>query len=451
MPEHVIRRGLDLPIAGAATGSVESLPFPSKISVDPREFRGLVPRLAAREGDVVRAGDPLFYNKQRPEQRYLSPVSGRVTAIERGERRVITGVVVETDGANAAANFPIWDLGRLAGISRDQAKAQLLEGGFWWSIRQRPLGILANPDDVPQSIVVCATDSGPLQPGATELLASDAKEFVQAGILVLKSLTAGAVYLMTKAGSPHPALTGLAGVDEHSFRGPHPSGDVAVQINHVCPPKGNGKVWYIYAWDLARVGELFLRGRYTGQKVVAVVGTGAARNRLVRTVLGASLAAVAGDVKPGPIRWIRGSVLTGATASPEQSVGWYHNALHLLPEEVPRRLFGWMMPSFGTYSVHRSFLAGWTGGSGLDLRPGVFGGHRGLVPTGQYRSVVASPDIEPEFLMKALAAGDLEESIKLGLLDLSDEEAALCTYVCPSKIEFDVLLRQGLASYEKEM
>ena len=124
--------------------------------------------------------------------------------------------------------------------------------------------------------------------------------------------------------------------------------------------------------------------------------------------------------------------------------------MHVLPDEVPRKLLAWMLPAFGRYSVHRAYLSGWTGGKNKDLRPGLFGGHRGLVPVGQYRRVTVTPNIEPEFLMKALAAGDLEESISMGMLEFSEEEAALCTYICPSKIEFDVLLQKGLDLYEKE-
>jgi Na+-transporting NADH:ubiquinone oxidoreductase subunit A len=451
MSNHVIRRGLDIPIAGAASGDPEPLPMPASVSIDPREFRGIVPRLAARPGDRVAQGEPLFYDKSRPDMKYLAPLAGTVREVKRGHRRVITDIIVEVDAHSTdAASFPTVAASDIGSLDRDDVKARLQAGGLWWSLRQRPLSRVADPAQVPQSILVCATESGPLQPGPDTLLAHDAKDHVQAGIDALSRLTDGKVFLATMAGASHPALAGLTGVEVHTFKGPHPAGDPSVQVNHIDPPRAESVVWFIHAWEVARIGRLLLEGRYPADKVYAAVGVGVDKPRNVRTVVGAPLADIAGAVKDGPMRWIRGSVLTGDAASAESYGGWYTSAVHLLPDEVPRRLLGWMAPSFGQYSVHRAFLAGWVGARAKDLRPGLYGGYRGLVPVGQYRRVVATPDIQPEFLMKALSAGDLEESINLGLLDLSEEEAALCTYVCPSKIEYDVLLRKGLEMYEKE-
>lgn len=451
MSDLVIRRGLDIPIAGGATGAAVDLPLPATVSIDPREFRGITPRPAAREGDRVKQGQALFHAKKRPDMHFLSPVSGVVREVKRGRRRVITGIVVETDSSSQeSVSFKAWDAASLGKIGREDAKAQILAGGLWWSLRTRPLNRVADPDVVPQGILVAATESGPLQPGADQLLPQDAKAHLQAGLQVLAALTDGPVHLTVPAGSSHPALQGLTGVQRHTVKGPHPAGDPTVQINHIQPPKGDGQVWYIHAWEAARIGRLFLEGRYPADKVYAAVGVSVKTPRFVKTIVGAPVAAVVGAVADGPQRWIRGSVLTGERIEPDTYGGWYTAAIHVLPDEVPRRLFGWMMPALGQYSVHRAFLTGWTGAKARDLRPGLQGGYRGLVPVGQYRKVVATPDIQPEFLMKALSAGDLEESISLGLLDLSEEEAALCTYVCPSKVEYDVLLQKGLEMYEKE-
>jgi Na+-transporting NADH:ubiquinone oxidoreductase subunit A len=451
MTEHVIRRGLDIPIAGAASGDPVVLDLPDRVVIDPREFRGVIPRLVARAGDTVGVGSPLFTSKGNADLQYLSPVAGRVADVLRGHRRVITGIVVEVDRASSqAVALPTATEDALAKMSRDEIVALIQRGGLWWSLRQRPLDRVADASDVPQAIVVCATETGPLQPGPDQLLADGAA--LRLGLAAVRRLTDGTVYLTTRAGTSHPALQGLTGVEVRAFRGPHPAGDPVVQVNHLCPPRGNGRVWYLHAWEVERIGRLLQTGRYPGEKIAAAVGAGVAQPRFVRTVQGAPLGYVVGAVKSGDARWIRGSVLTGATVTADDGLGWYTAAVHVLPAEVPRRLFGWMMPSFGQYSVHRAFPQGWFRPSApRDLRPGVFGGHRGLVPVDQYRRVVATPDIEPEFLMKALASGNLEESIQLGLLDLSAEEAALCTYVCPSKIEFDELLRKGLELYEQEI
>jgi Na+-transporting NADH:ubiquinone oxidoreductase subunit A len=451
MSEHVIRRGLNIPIAGGASGAPESMPLPQTVSVDPREFHGVVPRLLARAGDKVVRGAPLFQAKRRPDVHFLSPVSGTVREVKRGQRRVITDIVVDVDPTSTdAAEFRSWSASELSAISRDDARAQLMAGGLWFSLRQRPLDRMAEPSDSPQAILICGTETGPLMPGPDVLLDPAAKDQVQAGVHVLSALTEGPVFLTTLAGSSHPALTGLSGVQHEVFKGAHPAGDATVQINHCTPPRGDGVVWYVSAWEVARIGRLFLEGKYPADKVYAAVGLGVARPRFVRTVVGAPLADIVGETASGPLRWLRGSVLTGTRVDADTYGGWHTSAVHVLVDEVPRRLFGWMMPALGMYSVHKAFLAGWVGAKDKDLRPGLHGGHRGLVPVGAYRKVVATPDIEAEFLMKALASGDIEESIKLGLLDMSIEEAALCTYVCPSKIEFDVLLRRELDRYEQE-
>ncbi|MFT7520783.1 MAG: Na+-transporting NADH:ubiquinone oxidoreductase subunit A [Kiritimatiellia bacterium] len=452
MPNHVIRRGLDIPIAGAATGTAVELAVPSQVSIDPREFRGVVPRLAARAGDVVQQGSPLFYSKSHPEMKYLASGGGTVAEVRRGSRRVITDVVVNVDADSQACTFKQWSSSDLGTIQRADAQAQLLAGGLWFGLRERPLSRVANPDDTPQSILICGTETGPAQPSPSDLLAADANASIQAGVQVLASLCGGKIFLTQLDGASNGAFQGLTGVEVHTFKGKHPAGDATVQINYIDPPRGQHKVWYIDVVDVARIGRLFLEGRYPGDKVYAAVGTGVASPRLVRTLVGAPVKDIVGDVRGDNLRWISGSVLTGERIDENKFGGWYTSAVHVLPDEIPRRLFGWMMPSFGMWSAHRAFLSGFLGaGKPKDLRPGIQGGLRGLVPVNAYRRVVATPDIEPDFLMKALSAGDLEESISLGMLDMSEEEAALCTYVCPSKIEFDVLLRQGLELYEKEI
>ena len=445
-----IKRGLNIPIAGSAKGEPAPLSLPKTVAYDPREFTGIVPRLSARPGDKVKRGTPLFHSKDTPELKFLSPASGIVKEVQRGHRRVITAMVVEVSGEESES-FPVWSSDDISSKSREEVKSALLSGGVWPSLRTRPLDQIARPDVVPQAILICGTETGPCQPGVDALLDAEAGKNLQAGIHALAKLTDGAVHLTSSVGSSHPAFSGLTGVQTHQFSGPHPAGDASVQINHVQPPAGNGQVWYISASDAARVGELLLTGSFPNERVYAAVGEGVATPRLVRTLLGAPYADVVGDVKSGEMRWIRGSVLTGTTISADSWGGYFSAAVHVLPTEVPRSLFGWAMPMFGTWSPHRAFLTGFfPGRKERNFRPGVYGGHRGLVPVGAYRKVIATPDLHVEFLMRAMSAGDLAESISLGLLDLTKEEAALCTYVCPSKIEMDVLLQQGLELYQKE-
>lgn len=451
MAHHSLRKGLDIPIAGVPSGDVIDLDAPATVGIDPRELRGFIPRLAAREGDRVRAGDPLLYHKFAPDVKVVSPVAGVVQEVRRGQRRVITDVVVRAEG-DEALEHRAWSLAELAGIGRDDAKAQMLAGGVWPLLRTRPLDHVPDPEVVPQSILIAGMETGPCQPDVDALLGADDAEALQAAVHVLAALTDGKVYLSKREGHAHPALDGLTGVEVHTFSGPHPAGDPAVQVSHIDPPRAGGRVFTLRAWDAAVLGRLFLTGRYDGTCVYGAAGAGLQQPRFVRTVRGAPIADVVGGVKPGAMRYVRGSVLTGVTSSIERWAGFLTRGVHVLPDEVERHLLGWAMPNFGTWSFHRAFLKGFSKPSQrYDLRPGLFGGHRAIVPIGAYQQVVATPDILPGFLFKSIIAGDLEGSIKLGMLDLSEEEAALCSYVDPSKIDFDVLLRDGLELYAKEM
>jgi len=452
MPAHVIRRGLDLPILGEATGIPVDLPPPATVAYCPAEFRGVFAKPVAKVGDEVQAGGVLFCHKQRPEMKFLSPVAGRVQEIRRGRRRVITDYVVERTG-DEAVELRRFELEQLQELGRDDARSTLLAGGLWPCLRTRPLDQVADPDDTPQSILIGAMQTSPLQPGMDELVGPDQAEAMQAGVHVLAALTDGPVYLATESGTSHPALRGLKDVELHSFRGPHPAGDPGVQVNHVDPPRGGRFVWWVRAWDVVLIGRLFLEGRFPAERIYAAIGAGVRHPRLVRTVLGAPLADIVGDINEcDDLRWIRGSVLTGTTTSADRWAGFYDRAVHLLPTEAPRELWGWITPQFKKFSSFRATFTGLLGAFAkpYDMRPILFGGPRAMVPHLAYAGVIASPDIQPEFLFRSILAGDLEDAIGLGLLDITEEEAALMTFVCPAKIEYTVALRDMLDTYVKE-
>lgn len=447
MPDHVVKNGLDIPIDGPATGDPEPIGVPATVAYSPVEFKGLTPRLSVREGDTVKRGEPLFHAKAAKQIQILSPVTGTVKEIRRGRRRVITDLVVEVDTASAEQHvFPAIDV---SAVGADEIRGALQERGQWAAFRTRPLDNIPAADAKPQAILVSATESGPLMPGPDVLLSADDKQSLQIGLDALAKLAP--VHVAVPKGSNHPALQGLSGVTVHHFIGPHPSGDPAVQVNLVCPPRGGGQVFTCRAWDVVEMGKVLATGEFPNERVYAAVGCGVEKPRFVRTTTGAPLKHVTGATKDVSARWIRGSVLTGSAVDAERWMSHFTRAVHVLPDEVESELFGWALPMLGTWSFYRAYLKGFTGAGGrVDMRPGKYGGDRAIVPVGVYDKVVATPDILPDFLFKSIIAEDLEESIQLGLLDMTLEEAALCTYICPSKIEFDVLLQKGLELYEKE-
>jgi Na+-transporting NADH:ubiquinone oxidoreductase subunit A len=425
------------------------LDAPESVALDPQEISGFIPRLLAKEGDAVKRGSPILYHKTHPEIRLVAPVAGRLKEVRRGLRRVITDVVFEADGDDVVA-FKGWSLQQLEGIQRSEARDQLCEGGLWPVLRTRPLDRMPEPTAVPQSIFICGMDSGPLQPGPDELLGDSDRDALQAAVHVLSSLTDGKVHV-THARKGIPKALQVEGVEFHSFDGPHPAGDAGVQINLIDPPRGAEKVWYVSAWDALLIGRLFLGGVFPNERIYAAVGAGVATPRLVRTLLGAPLSHIVGDANSGENRWIRGSVLTGTAVDSDRWGGWFARAVHVLPDVVEQRFMGWAMPALGEFSVHRAFLSGFNSSpKAQDLRPAVGGGRRAIVHDAWYERVVATPDIMPAFLFRSIMSGDLEESIQLGLLDITREEAALCSYICPSKVDFGVVLHEALENYVRE-
>jgi Na+-transporting NADH:ubiquinone oxidoreductase subunit A len=447
MSDHVIRRGLDVPVQGAATGAVVPLDLPDTVAYSPQELGGLVPRMVAREGDEVKQGSVLFHDKIHASVVLRSPVAGVVKEVRRGPRRVVTDVIIERRG-DAVEALPRYTPQQLSALDASAALAAVLATGMFPAFRTRPLDRVPNPTTTPQSIFIGGMDSGPLQPGADVLMSPGDADALQAAINVLGRIAP--VHLTKARGVKSPGLDEVSGATVHTFSGPHPAGDIGVQVNLVDPPRASQRVWTIRAWDAVLVGRALLEGKFPNERIYAATGVGCTP-RFVKTILGAPLAHIVGAEKV-PSRWIRGSVLTGEAVDKGRWASFTARSVHVLPEEVPRYLLGWALPSLGAWSFHRAFVSAFTGkpANGVDMRPGLFGGERSIVPIGAYEKVVATPDILPEFLFKAILAGDLEDSVQLGMLDLTKEEAALCTYICPSKVEFDVILQKGLDLYERE-
>ncbi|MEM6930667.1 MAG: hypothetical protein AAF602_27285, partial [Myxococcota bacterium] len=374
MSEIVIKRGLNIPIKGAATGDVVDLPPPATVAYAPTEFNGLVAKPALKEGAAVERGTVLFFHKHDPRIVFRSPSAGRVKEIRRGARRVITDFIVETSETDARAEMPSFTLEQLAGLEPAAALEAVMGSGGWGGFRTRPLNKMPTGEEAPQSIFIGGWETGPLQPDADVLLSEDDKAAMQAAITVFGRI-APKVHLGIRRGAKPPAFVGLEGVQVHEFSGPHPAGDPAVQVNHVDPPRGSQRVWVIRAWDAVLIGRSLLTGEFDGSRVYAAIGAGVASPRFVRTLIGAPLADIVGEVNEGVHRWIRGSVLTGEAVEPDRWASFVSRAVHLLPDEVPRSLLGWALPMLGTWSVHRSFLSGFlprtaTHDGTVDMRPG---------------------------------------------------------------------------------
>ncbi|MDR1680330.1 MAG: Na(+)-translocating NADH-quinone reductase subunit A [Prevotellaceae bacterium] len=436
-----IRKGLTLSLRGKAEKVVSKLPA-AAYALKPGDFPYLTPRLTVGEGDAVLAGTPLFTDKYRPEIRYASPVSGTVSAIVRGDKRRLLEVVVTP---SAEQEYVTHDAMDVAALSREAIIGRLLESGAWPFIRQRPFGMVADPADTPKAIFISGFDSAPLAPDTDFTLTGEAIAF-QKGIDVLRRLTDKVYLCLNDETAATSIFHKITGVTKKVFRGPHPAGNVGVQIHHISPINKGEKVWTIDPQHIVAIGRLALRGVYDVSKVVALAGPSVKRPRYFRTIAGAALSGIAGYVDmSGSRRYISGNVLTGANVGADGYLGFYDNSITVIPEGDTCEFLGWANPlRLHRYSVSRSYLSWMFPRREYAPDANMNGGVRAFVVSGAYEKVLPM-DILPVYLLKAILAGDIDRMEQLGIYEVVEEDFALCEFVCPSKIPVQDIIRKGIA------
>jgi Na+-transporting NADH:ubiquinone oxidoreductase subunit A len=448
MALHKVRKGLDLPIAGAPKQVVDDAPTVTRVAVLARDYVGMRPKMLVNEGDHVALGQPLFEDRKNPGVSFTAPGTGRVQAIHRGEKRALLSVVIELDEAESEPE-PLAAFRPGAGAQRDSAQALLVASGLWTALRTRPFSRVPQPGTVPRSIFVTAIDTHPLAPRPEVVLADRERDFAQ-GLRVLEQLTDGPVYLCRAPGSS--IAPGKSGARVEEFTGKHPAGTVGYHI-HALDPVHRGKVvWHIGYQDVARIGHLFETGTLDTRCVVSLAGPGVRAPRLLRTRLGASTEQLTrGELEAGDLRVVSGSVLHGDRAAGEQLgyLGRYHNQVSVVPEARQRELLGWLAPGLQKFSTIPTFLSWLMPGKRFAFDTNTHGSVRAMVPIGMYERVMPM-DILPTHLLRALTVGDVEWAEELGVLELDEEDLALCTFVCPGKYDYGPALRRTLAAIEKE-
>ena len=449
MSDIRFRKGLSIPMEGRPDPHVVDVDAPTRVALCPPDYPDLKFRLVVEQGEQVAAGQPVLQAKQFPEIKLVSPTAGQVTEINRGARRALLSVVVEVAEGETVQGHT-FTASRLAKEPADLIKSAILAGGLWPLIRCKPLARTAAPDETPVAVLVSCMETGPLQaqPG---VVLQNKTEDLALGLQALSRLTEGSVHVTFPKGSTQPSMPEDGRFELHTFSGPHPAGDAETQINFCCPPGPGQKVWFLRATDVALIGELLRTGTTPSHRTIAVVGTGIAKPAYYRCLAGAPLSHLiqAAGSTTRPVRPIGGSVFTGRTLDLDGYMSGLANTLLLLPDDVERKILGWTYPGVSAFSMHRLFVSKVVPFNRYDLDTSVNGGFRAMVPIGSYEKVVNS-DVEPVFLLRAILAEDIEEMVNLGLLEISKEEAALCTFVCPSKLNFSEALQQGWAQYERE-
>ena len=445
-----IKKGLDIKMNGQAEKIYVKAPRAKTYAIKPGDWHGLTPKIIPNLCDEVKVGTPIFYDKYHPEVKFCSPVSGILSTINRGERRRIIEVVVEDDGKDTAESFLKGDP---ASMKREQIVENLLNSGLWPTIRQRPYTTIAKTDGKPKSIFISAFDTSPLAPDFDFLL-KDSEEDFQWGVNALKQLTEGKVHLNLDGRYPSiRTLSDIKGVEINRFKGPHPAGNVGIQISKLDPINKGDVVWVVQPQDVVAIGRLFKTGLYDPSVVVALTGARVEKPQYYKTIRGTAIAPLLEkQLKEGDNRVISGSVLNGVALDAESGyVGFLDSQLTVIPEGNYYELFGWMMPGFKKLSVSRSFASTWlTPNRKFDVDTNFHGGQRAFVMTGEYEKVVPM-DIYPMLLLKSILVNDIDKMEQLGIYELDEEDLALCEFVCTSKTPVTQILRDGLKAMRKEM
>ena len=432
---------------GAAEKVLVKAPMSENYAVKPSDYKGLVPRLCVRQGDTVKAGSPVFVDKNRPEIRFVSPVSGTVAAINRGERRKLLEVIIKAETEQTCEKYEITES---ILKNRDAIVETMLNAGLWPMVIQRPYGIIANPADQPKSIFVSGFDTAPPLLDI-DFMISGQEEYFKKGINVLAKLTAGKVRLGLSADDYASKLNRIKNAEINTFSGKHPAGNVGVQIHHVDPVNKGDIVWTLDARHVVALGRFFSTGVYGGDRIIAICGSKVKRPQYLHVIEGASISAFADMIDHSDnVRYISGNVLTGENIGRDGYMGYYANRLTVISEGDDYEFLGWAMPRLQKFSASKSYFSWLTPGKEYSLDTNLNGGERAFVVSGQYEKVLPM-DIYPVYLLKAILAENIDRMEQLGIYELIEEDLALCEFVCTSKIEVQSILRRGIELMIKEM
>ena len=442
-----LKKGLELPIEGTPEQKVYDGPKITKVALLGDDVVGMKPSMAVKVGDKVKTGQLLYTDKKTEGVRYTAPACGEVVELNRGERRAFQSIVIKVDG-DEHVTFESHKGASVSAYSEEELKSLLIESGMWPSIRRRPYSKVAAPTEKPSSIFVTAIDTHPLAPNP-ELFISEHHDAFHKGLEAISKL-APKVYLCTAPGAKVPGRE-IENVSREEFSGPHPAGLVGTHIHFLDPVSEKKVVWHIGYQDVVAIGKLLVTGKLFTDRWVSVAGPMAKHPRIIKTKLGASLSELtANEVESSSeARLVSGSVFGGRNASgPFAYLGRFHNQASILEEGRNRDFLGWHSPGFDRFSIKPIYVSRFFGKK-FGLNTNTNGSHRSVVPIGSYEQVMPL-DILPTFLLRYLLSNNTEMCVKLGALELDEEDLALCTFVDPCKNDFGPKLREKLTIIEKE-
>ncbi len=440
-----IKKGVDIRLVGVPEEKLSASAKSHIYALKPDDFFGLIPKVVVKEGQEVKAGTPLFFDKKRDQILFTSPVSGEVAEIKRGAKRKILEVRVLADKEQRYEDFTPPKAG-----DRNAIIKVMLSMGLWPLVKQRPYGVIADPEAIPKAIFISCFDSAPLT-GSVSFVLKDSKEDFKYGISMLKSLTEGSLFLGIEKGETF--FDDISDTVKTYFSGPHPAGNVGVQIHHTQPINKGEVVWTLNPTDVAMIGRSLKEGKYRAERTVAVVGSEVIDPQYYQTISGASIESIVGNSeKEGNNRIISGNVLTGSTVAKDGFLGYYDSTISIIPEGDHKKFFltdGWLAPGLGKFSLSHAYPTWLIGKKKYKLDTNLNGEKRAFVVTGELEKVFPF-DIYPMQLIKAIMVNDIDAMEKLGIYEVLPEDFALCEFACTSKINIQAVVEQGLLDMRNE-
>ena len=442
-----IKRGYDIKLKGKAQGTVQELSL-STYALKPTDFHGMFPKLSVRVGEKVKRGTTVFFNKNRDYIKIPSPVSGTITEVVRGAKRKMLEIRIEAYGSD---EFVAFEKANPSSLSQEKIIDQLIASGLWSLIRQRPYNVIADPKDQPKAVFISGFDSAPLAANVDLVIKGQEAAF-QAGIDALAKLTVGKVHLNVCSETKSAMLLQAKGAEITSFKGPHPAGNVGIQIHHISPINKGDIVWTVQPQDVITIGNLFILGQYNSELTIALTGSEVSKPQYFKIHRGAHIAKILENQiqTKEDVRIISGNVLTGTRIERNGFLSYYHNMLSVIPEGNTYSFFGWLVPSPAKHSFYRTAFSWLSPNKEYALNTNINGGERAFVFTGELEKVFPM-DILPIQLLKSILVNDIDQMEQLGIYELDEEDIALCEYISTSKINMQEIIRNGLNMMHKEM
>lgn len=433
-----LRKGLDVKLKGTAALETATIKCPGEYALVPDDFVGVKPKVVVKEGDAVKAGDALFVDKLHPEVKFVSPVSGTVSMVERGDRRKLLSIRVKADQEQVAREFDV----------KGDVKTVLMESGLFAFFRSRPYDVVANPEDKPKAIFVTSFNSMPLSQDFDYVVKGQEKEF-QAGISALAKIAKVELGVSKKS-----ALTDVKDCNVTIYDGPAPAGNVGVQINQISPINKGEVVWTMSGEEVIFVGRLMLTGKVDLTRTIALAGSEIEAPKYYKVMVGQKLTTLLeGTVKESEAhqRIINGNVMTGFKTCADSYLAAHATEVNVIPEgDDVDEFMGWISPlRLKHFSTSRTYFSWLTPKKEYVLDARIKGSERHIIVGGEYDKVFPM-DIYAGYLVKAIITGDIDRQEALGIYEVAPEDFAIAEFVDSSKLELQRIVREGLDILRKE-